>query len=181
MKLDAYLAGEETNRPSELVFGVLREPAAPSFRHQIVVGQVYLRLERHVRRHALGRVVQSPIDVILDPERALVVQPDVVLVSTARLQICREQIWGPPDLVVEVLSTATQRHDRIVKLAWFRRYGVRECWLVDPVAASIDVVDLTVGGDAAAATTDTVVAEGARVVRSAVLPGLRLRATDLFI
>jgi hypothetical protein len=36
-----------------------------------------VRLEHHVSRYQLGRVVQSPIDVILDPERALVVQPDL--------------------------------------------------------------------------------------------------------
>ena len=143
LTLRDYLAGEETNRPLELAYGVLREPAAPTWEHQVVVGRVCQRLERHVSRYGLGRVVQSPVDVVLDHDRALVVQPDVVFVATERLSICKARIWGAPDLAVEVLSMGTARHDRSVKLAWFQRYGVRECWLVDPVSGHVEVVSLT--------------------------------------
>jgi hypothetical protein len=75
MTIAEYLIGEETNRPQELAYGVLREPPTPTFEHQMMVGALYRRLDRHVRRHRLGRVVLSPMDVILDVERALVVQP----------------------------------------------------------------------------------------------------------
>ena len=173
MTLDRYLAGEETMRPQELAFGVLREPPAPGLHHQIVVGRIFVRIERHVNRHKAGRVVLSPIDVILDREHALVVQPDVVFVSVARLGICTDRIWGAPDLVVEVLSTSNRRHDTVVKVEWYRRYGVRECWLVDPPACRIEVIDLT------GATAVSRVAEASQVVRSTVLPRLRLRPADV--
>lgn len=173
MTLDAYLAGEETVRPQELAFGVLREPPAPGFHHQIVVGRIYQRLERHVQRHKAGRVVLSPVDVILDREHALVVQPDLVFVSTARQEICTDRIWGAPDLAIEVLSKSNRRHDCTVKVTWYRQYGVRECWLVDPLACRIEVIDLT-------GPTNTSRAFHARhVVRSAVLPRLRLRPADV--
>ena len=32
--------------------------------------------------------------------------------------------------------------DRTLKLAWYKRYGVRECWLVDPKEERVEVVDL---------------------------------------
>lgn len=172
MTLAGYLAGEETNRPFELAYGVVREPPAPSWSHQLVVGRTSARLDRHVTRHGLGRVVQSPIDVVLDRERALVVQPDIVFVATERLDICRGRVWGAPDLVVEVLSTATARHDRTVKVTWFREYGVRECWLVDPVAREVEVVDLAVP------ESSSIFGER-QLVRSAVLPQLHLRVRDI--
>lgn len=92
--LDTYLAGEETTRPQELAYGFLREPPAPGFHHQIIVGRLHARLERHVRRCKAGRIVLAPVDVILDRDQALVVQPDLVFVSTARLDMCTDRIWG---------------------------------------------------------------------------------------
>jgi len=175
MTLDAYLAGEETNRPQELDYGLLREPAAPGFQHQLVVGRIYTRLDLHVRRQKAGLVVASPVDVILDAERALVVQPDVLFVSNARLGICTDRIWGAPDLVVEVLSMGNRQHDRTIKVGWFRQYGVRECWLVDPFAREVEVIDLT------AVRPASRVWAAPQAVRSAVLPRVRLRPSDIFI
>jgi Uma2 family endonuclease len=172
--LETYLGGEETTRPRELAYGLLREPPAPGFGHQILVGRIYRRIERHVRRSQAGQVVMSPIDVILDARRVLVVQPDLVFVSTERLAICKEQIWGAPDLVVEVLSMGTRRRDRTIKVGWFREYGVRECWLVDPSARHVEVIDL--GG---AANTPRVF-EDRQTISSIVLPRLRLRPADVF-
>ena len=172
--LDTYLAGEETTRLRELVYGVVREPPAPGFSHQIVVGRVYVRLERHVRWLALGQVVQSPVDVVLDREHDLVVQPDVVFIAEDRLGMCVDRVWGAPDLAVEVLSMGTRRHDSTVKLGWFQQYGVRECWLVDPIACRVEVVDLAGPGRVSRTFGER------QIVRSAVLPRLRLRAADIF-
>ena len=135
-----YLRQPETSSPMELVWGVVREPPAPFYSHQAVVTNLSAVLHRHVHERRLGVVCVSPIDVVLDAERALVVQPDLVFVSAARSAIVRDQIWGAPDLVVEVASPSSARRDRTVKLGWYRAYGVRECWLVDPVRRSVIVV-----------------------------------------
>lgn len=174
MTVDQYLGSEETNRPQELAFGVLREPPSPGFEHQLIVGRLYAQLDAHVRVQRSGRVVVSPIDVILDREQALIVQPDVAFISSARLHICTDRIWGAPDLVVEVLSTSNRRHDRTVKVEWYARYGVRECWLVDPVAGTIEVVDFS---EPAAVPR---LFDGADLVRSRVLPDLKLTAEGAF-
>jgi len=174
MTVAAYLAGEETNRPQELAYGILREPAAPGFHHQIIVGRIFKRLDRHACRYAAGVVVQSPVDVILDRENHLVVQPDVVFVRSERLGICTDRIWGAPDLVVEVLSMGNARRDRTVKVEWYRRYGVPECWLVDTIARTVEVIDLT------APERRSRTFEQQQLVRSNVLPRLRLRPAGLF-
>jgi Uma2 family endonuclease len=173
MTVDAYLAGEETNLPQELAFGVLREPAAPGFLHQMIVGRIYERLVRHVRRCDAGRVIVSPVDVVLDREPALIVQPDVLYVSTARLGICGDRISGAPDLCVEVLSNSRRHHDRTVKVGWYREYGVQECWVVDPLARTVEVVDLR------AEEKPVLFDDGGRI-RSAALPLLRLPVARVF-
>jgi len=145
LSVATYLELPESTTPTELVWGVMREPPAPRYGHQSVVTSLGAVLHSHVRRLGLGVVCVSPIDVVLDADRALVVQPDIVFVSAARRAIVRGQIWGAPDLVVEVLSPRTARRDRTVKLGWYRSYGVRECWLVDPARRQVTLVPLAEG------------------------------------
>ena len=140
-----YLHGEETNRRRELAHGVLREPPAPFFSHQEVVFRVALLLQSHVEPRGLGRIGLAPVDVILDAEVSLVVQPDVLFVAAGRLSIIRDQVWGAPDLVVEVLSPASEARDRHEKLGWYRQYGVREYWIVDLAHERVTVVDFSTG------------------------------------
>src|SRR5207247_3427948 len=97
----------------------------------------------HVGPRALGRVGVAPLDVVLDRDANLVVQPDVLFVAADRLSIINRQIWGAPDLVVEVLSFSTTAHDRGPKLVWYCQYGVRECWHVDAARLQISVFDFT--------------------------------------
>jgi len=159
-----YLDSYETNEPRELTYGLLREPAAPFFSHQEVVLKIARALVDHVEPAARGKVGVAPIDVILDVDRALILQPDVLFVSNERLAIIRDQVWGAPDLVVEVLSTATAARDRTQKLGWYRQYGIRECWLVDPAAERITIVDFS------GAMPDTRSIGRDDAIRSSVLP-----------
>jgi Uma2 family endonuclease len=167
-----YFAMPETNQPSELVYGVVREPPAPFYGHQKVVGELFRILKAHAEACDLGDVCISPIDVVLDEPAALVVQPDVIFVAKERLGIIRNQVWGAPDLVAEVVSPGTEHRDRTIKLAWYRRYGVRECWIVNPHTQTVDVVDCASGTVASFS--------GSHAIRSAVLPELNASAADCF-
>jgi len=169
-----YFRMPETQRPMELVHGIVREPPAPRYGHQSVVTRLTALLEMHVRERGLGRVCVSPVDVVLDEPGALVVQPDILFVSNERLHIVRSRIWGAPDLVVEVLSPRTARRDRATKLPWYAHYGVRECWLADPRSHSIEVHWLAGGASSAQLFKD------AAPIRSAVLPEWRLPAGQAF-
>jgi Uma2 family endonuclease len=76
-----------------------------------------------------------------------VVQPDILFVSHQRRGIIGEQnISGAPDLVVEILSPATEERDRGTKLQLYCRYGVQECWLVDPEERTVEVLTLSPEG-----------------------------------
>jgi Uma2 family endonuclease len=164
----------ETNRVRELAPAVVPEPSAPLFSHESLVLRIAKLLADHVEPRTLGRVAIAPIDVVLDPQRALVVLPDVLFVCTERLSIIRDQVWGAPDLVVEILSRNSENRDRGEQLAWYRQYGVRECWLVDPYRAQVTVVDFTGSFPAER------VARGADAICSAVLPDLVASAFAIF-
>ena len=101
----------ESNRRRELHLSRVNEPPAPFFSHRELVLRVARIWSDHVEPRRLGRVAIAPVDVILDRERALVLQPDVLFVSTARLSIVHDQVWGAPDLVAEVLSHSTRHLD----------------------------------------------------------------------
>jgi Uma2 family endonuclease len=165
-----YFQMPETNRPSELVYGMVREPPAPYYGHQKSVGQLFQLLKRHVAERKLGDVCLSPMDVVLDEQEGLIVQPDLMFISNERSSIIRDHIWGAPDLVVEVASPSTEHRDRTIKLAWYRRYGVRECWLVYPSTRRVHVVDCATEAEASFG--------GADLVRSRVLPEFNATAEE---
>jgi Uma2 family endonuclease len=169
-----YLDGEETNRRRELAYGVLREPPAPFFSHQEVVFRVALLLQSHVEPRGLGRIGLAPVDVVLDAELSLVVQPDILFVTTGRLSIIRDQVWGAPDLVVEVLSPGSESRDRQEKLGWYRQYGVREYWIVDLTRERVIVVDFSSGA------SESRVFDRADAVRSTMLPEFSAEASSFF-
>jgi Uma2 family endonuclease len=153
LTVDEYFTGPESLRPMELVYGVVREPPCPRYGHQSLLTRLTALMVTHVRAHRLGEVCVSPMDVVLDEAAALVVQPDLLFVARERASIIHDRIWGAPDLVVEVLSPSTARRDRTTKLDWYRRYGVRECWLLDPAKSVLEVIGPTVGPERRACFT----------------------------
>jgi len=173
LTVNDYLAGDESLGRQGLVWGVLLREPAPSYAHQAIVTRAVVLLDEHARGHRLGRVCVSPLDVVLDEQRALVVQPDVVFISNERVAILRNQVWGAPDLVVEVESPGTRRRDGTVKLGWYQKYGVRECWLIDPIAAAVTVATFN-GRRARRRFT------GEQRITSTVLPALRPEAARFF-
>jgi Uma2 family endonuclease len=140
MTVEEYLRTPESPIPQELAFGEWRVAEAPLAPHQRAVARLFLALHSHVTNDGSGEVWLSPIDVVLDRERHLVVQPDLLFISHAREGIVGDRILGAPDLVVEVLSPHPRVGTLAAHLEWFARYDVRECWVVDLAHRRIEVV-----------------------------------------
>jgi Uma2 family endonuclease len=140
-----YLATPETNRVHELWHGVLQVAESPTSWHQDLVFELAVALREHVLAHDLGKVWVAPLDVVLDHERGLIVQPDLMFVARGREDIVTNKMFGAPDLVVEVLSP----HPRIgavsPRVQWFAAHGVRECWLVHQLVHSIEILEFDRG------------------------------------
>ena len=102
---------------------------APSFFHQEIVARFYEFLTPWVREHHLGKTGFAPLDMVLTHTRAT--QPDVVFISTERLDIIKTRLMGAADLVAEVISPNSRRRDRIDKRDLYEQHGVKEYWLID--------------------------------------------------
>ena len=134
---------EESNLPTELWDGELIMSPAPSFFHQQIVDRFHDYLKSHVRGRQLGQTGMAPLDMVLTNTRAT--QPDVVFISTERLSIIKERLMGAADLVAEVISPTSRRRDRIDKRDLYEQHGVKEYWLIDPEALTVEVLHLTRG------------------------------------
>jgi len=165
MTVEEYFRTPETLQPTELVFGILRVADAPTPRHQSAVAGLFRALDAHVRERKLGEVWLSPLDIVLDEQKALIVQPDLFFVSNEREWIVADRVRGAPDLVVEVLSPNPRIGKTEERIGWFAEYGVRECWLLHQ-----DRRDLTVIGFADRTVAGRTVFRGSEAIRSAVLP-----------
>ena len=127
----------------ELIYGTLRVEESPHFRHQNLLLELAVLMRVFVGQHKLGIVCIAPQDVILDPARALILQPDLMFISKQRQEIISDHIWGAPDLVVEVMSPQPRIGKLDERIRHFTQYGVKECWLVHQLSREIEVLRLT--------------------------------------
>ena len=92
-------------------------------------------------RLGVGQVLGSRTAVFISETDTY--EPDILFVAKAREHtlapgagrvrvISERKLLEAPDLVVEILSASTARHDRGPKLAGYSAAGVRELWLIDP-------------------------------------------------
>jgi len=114
------------------------------------------------------------MDVWLNDQN--VFQPDLLFVSASRSGLIRNDgIHGPPDLVVEIMSPSSVRHDSIQKLAIYAQTGVPEYWLIDPVRQEIAIYRF-------AELVDRPILRAARgdCVRSPLFPDLTIDVSAIF-
>ena len=115
----------------EVIRGELFVSPAPGLPHQLLVVNLIRLLSDHLDQHHLGFVLPGPFEVQLADDSA--VQPDVlVILSGHGPQPTRERLYGPPALVIEIISYSSKRTDRLQKRQLYLEEGVSEYWVVDP-------------------------------------------------
>jgi Uma2 family endonuclease len=93
-----------------------------------------------------GRVFHDPVVMRAKPDlpgRS----PDIAVVLADNFGIIREnQLAGPADLVIEVVSPESHRRDRVEKFAEYEQGGVPEYWILDPIRHETLFYLLNAGG-----------------------------------
>lgn len=124
----------------ELIDGVLLVSPAPRYRHQVIAGELYLRL-RAAAPDPGFQVLFAPFDVVLAADTVLI--PDLIVARTA--DFTERNLPVPPLLAVEVLSPSTRRFDLMVKRSRLEAAGCPAYWVVDPVGPRLIAWDLRDG------------------------------------
>jgi Uma2 family endonuclease len=158
----------------EIIEGERFVTPSPFEPHQRASMNLVLMLGPFVVSRELGKVYHAPIDVVLADHTVLV--PDIVFVAKARASIIEHRgIFGPPDLIVEILSKSTKSRDIGVKLRAYGAHGVREYWVLDPDRRRIAVFTLQGQELVKAAEHDS-----GDVVSPVVLPGFSASLDRIF-
>ncbi|MDE0582020.1 Uma2 family endonuclease [Planococcus sp. A6] len=135
----------------ELIKGIPYKMRSPDMLHQRLTARICVAIGSYISAH-LGNnkqeVFTAPYEVRLSKTGDLkhidtVVQPDLSVVFYERFD---EKVPRPPHLVVEVLSLDTVFKDRTTKLELYRKSGVHEYWIADPLNKTIDVYNFQAEG-----------------------------------
>ncbi|MDT7778373.1 MAG: hypothetical protein QOC99_885 [Acidobacteriota bacterium] len=158
----------------ELIAGVLYMSPPPEYTHDDVVTRLIQALSAHLAASKTKGKLYVPRAAIWTSARTYL-EPDLFYVSAelaARLDPKRRVT---ADLVVEVISPGSAIYDRNTKADTFGALGVRELWLIDETAETIEVRRQTgVGFDEGQTFSRS------EQITSAVFPALRLTVEQLF-
>lgn len=168
-----YLQIEDEKR-YEVHEGELMMVPAPTTTHQRISWKIERIIGDFIIEKGLGEIFDAPTDVVLSDD--VVVQPDILFISKERAGIIEERaVMGPPDLIVEILSASSTFSDSVRKKELYKRYGVREYWLVFPEEKAIEVMTLEEGF-----YREYSVAKDEGKVRSKVLEGMEVDLEGVF-
>lgn len=158
----------------ELIAGVLYMSPPPEYTHDDVVTRLVRALTAHlIETNDRGKLF-VPRAAIWTSARTYL-EPDLFYVSAelaARLDPKRRET---ADLVVEVISPGSAIYDRNTKADTYAALGVRELWLIDETAQTVEVRRQAGGGFDEGQTFGR-----GEPVESTVFPALRLAVERLF-
>lgn len=138
-----FLAWEKDER-IEIIDGEVVMLATSSRLHQKISGEIFRQLANYLDGKEC-EVYSAPFAVRLfeqngdAPENVdMMVEPDISVVCD-KSKLDKYGCKGAPDMVIEILSPSSLRHDRLVKLNLYQRAGVREYWIVDTENKAVQV------------------------------------------
>lgn len=145
-----YLTWREDERV-EIIDGVPYMQATPSPDHQLISGELF----RQFANYLLGKsckVYHAPFSVRLtkgdekkDEDINKVFEPDITVVCD-QSKIDKKGCNGTPDLIIEIISPSSIKHDRVTKFNQYAKAGVIEYWIVEPEAKLASVFILQSDG-----------------------------------
>jgi Uma2 family endonuclease len=114
---------------------------APHWHHQLACTRIVAELNTWSVQNDSGLALAGPGIVYADDEAVI---PDVVWIAKTRLDAvlgADGKLTASPDLVVEVLSfgAENEQRDREAKRRLYSRRGVREYWIADWRANTLEV------------------------------------------
>ena len=138
--LQAFLEDEREHRTrfrrecegkrAEFINGQIHVSPAANVRAKTAAVHIAALLHAHAKLHDQGHVYEGDYFVHCQRNDYL---PDVCFFAAAKFATSTSVaiLLPPPNLAVEILSSATGNHARTLKLDDYARYGIEEYWIVD--------------------------------------------------
>ena len=124
---------------AELINGEMFMMASPTRTHQKLLMEITVKIYNHIAsKKGKCEVYAAPFAVYLHNDDKTYVEPDVIVVCNAD-KLDEKGCHGAPDFVVEIVSPGSYKMDEILKLAEYRKAGVREYWIVDAERQQVKV------------------------------------------
>ena len=123
----------------EVFDGAVYNMSSPSQAHQTILTELLVSLRSYIKEKGGScSVFPSPFDVKLNDDPLTIVQPDLMIICDKN-KLDGKRCNGAPDFVIEIVSPTNPSDDYIRKLYYYKNYGVREYWIVDPQRKSVTV------------------------------------------
>ncbi|HEX3557559.1 MAG TPA: Uma2 family endonuclease [Pyrinomonadaceae bacterium] len=158
----------------ELIAGVLYMSPPPEYTHDDVVKRLIRLLTLHLATTDDRGSLYVPRAAIWTSARTYL-EPDLFYVSEELAARLDPERRTTADLVVEVISPGSAIYDRNTKADTYGALGVRELWLVDEAAETVEV-RRQLGGNF---DEGQLFSRGAQI-ESTILPTLKLSVEQLF-
>ena len=134
----------------EIIKGkIFKMSAAPSTNHQRICGNLFWLIRTYLKDQKC-QIFTAPFDVVLPTNKedgdsaSIVVQPDLCIICDPS-KLKDAGCFGPPDLIIEILSKSTTHKDLNNKYNIYEEAGVREYWIVMPLEQLVEVFILVDG------------------------------------
>ena len=136
--LEQYEALPEDKR-IEIFDGVIYDMASPSQIHQAISMQISTVINNYIlSKKGSCSIFNAPFDVKLSDIPLIIVQPDIMVICD-KDKLDDKRCNGAPDFIIEIVSPGNPSDDYIRKLYYYKNYGVREYWIVDPRRKTVTV------------------------------------------
>lgn len=136
--LEEYEALPEDTR-AEVFDGQIYYMSGPSQIHQSISMELSTTLNLYLRnKKGPCKVFHAPFDVKLSDNPLTIVQPDLMIVCN-KDKLDGKRCNGAPDFIIEIVSPGNPADDYIRKAYYYKIYGVREYWIVDPKRRTVTV------------------------------------------
>ncbi len=133
----AYYALVHEDAKAEFINGEIVYQSPVKRKHWLTSSRLTGLLIPYVQERDLGEVGVEKVMITLSRNDY---EPDIVFFSKEKTaQFQPDQMQFPaPDFIVEILSDSTVGRDRGVKFDDYAAHGVREYWIIDPEAQTVE-------------------------------------------
>jgi len=129
--LEQYESLPENIR-AEVFDGHIYYMASPSQEHQTILTELLVLIRSYLKKKGGNcQIFPAPFDVKLSDHPLTIVQPDIMIICD-KDKLDGKRCNGAPDFIIEIISPGNPADDYIRKLYYYKSYGVREYWIVDP-------------------------------------------------